>query len=66
MTDLSPAAWQVDSAASVAKDHGENPIAAALLAVADQIEHYWDGTECIDHLRTIAAALPLPAVEEEK
>ena len=54
---LSPAAWQVHSAASVAKDHCENPIAAALLAVADQVEHYWDGTDCIDHLRAIAAEL---------
>ena len=54
---LSPAAWQVSSAASVAKDHCENPIAAALLAIADQVEHHWDGTDCIDHLRTIAAEL---------
>ena len=57
MADLSPAAWQVDSAASVAKDHCENPIAAALLAVADQVEHHWDGMECVDHLQAIAAEL---------
>ena len=42
---LSPAAWQVDSAASVAKDHGKNPIAAALRAAADRTEadSIWGG-----------------------
>jgi len=37
MADLSPVAWQVDSAASVAKDHCKSPIAAALRAAADAL-----------------------------
>jgi len=36
-TPLSPAAWAVDSAASVARDHARSPIAAALRAAADQV-----------------------------
>lgn len=32
-------------------------IAAALRAVADRIEHHWDGAECVDHLQAIAAEL---------
>ena len=37
-TPLSPAAWAVASAASVARDHARSPIAAALRAAADQVE----------------------------
>lgn len=37
MTELSPAAWQIESAASVAKDYGKNSIAAALRAAADEV-----------------------------
>ena len=31
--------------------------AAALRAAADQVEHHWDGMECVDHLQAIAAEL---------
>lgn len=37
MSELSPAAWAVYSAASVARDHARSPIAAALRAAADQV-----------------------------
>ena len=32
-------------------------LAAALRAAADQVEHHWDGMECVDHLQAIAAEL---------
>jgi hypothetical protein len=32
-------------------------LAAALRAAADQVEHHWDGTECVDYLCAIAAEL---------
>ena len=37
MAELSPAAWAVAAAASVARDHARSPIAAALRVAADQI-----------------------------
>ncbi len=32
-------------------------LAAALRVLADQIEHHWDGAECVDHLQVIVAEL---------
>ena len=42
-------------------------IAAAIRAAADQIEHHWDGAECVDHLQAIASELagdPNPTTTE--
>lgn len=38
------------------QDHA-GQVAAALRAAADQVEHHWDGMECVDHLQAIAAEL---------
>jgi hypothetical protein len=32
-------------------------IAAALRAAADQVDHHWDGAECVDHLIALANEL---------
>ena len=32
-------------------------IAAALRAAADQVDHHWDGAECVDHLVALANEL---------
>jgi hypothetical protein len=45
MSELSPAAWAVYSAASVARDHARSPIAAALRAAAEQIENRYCDTD---------------------
>ena len=67
MTDLSPAAQAVlDAVASQLEGGWISPefipyearkIAAALRAAADQVEHHWDGMECVDYLCAIAAEL---------
>ena len=63
MTDFSPAAQAVDTAlAACIQLQGEiiraRPLAAAALrAAADQVEHHWDGMECVDYLLAIAAEL---------
>lgn len=63
MTDLSPAAqqvfWEFNRAASGKPDdwHYLPAIAAALRAAADQVDHHWDGAECVDHLVALANEL---------
>jgi hypothetical protein len=54
---LSPAASAVRHAALYAGPELEGRIAAALRAVADQVNHHWDGMECVDELLAIAAEL---------
>jgi hypothetical protein len=42
-------------------------LAAALRALADQIEHHWDGAECVDYVQRLAAELagePTPITTE--
>lgn len=53
---LSPAAQSVLDAVPPFPIH-EQAIAAVLRAAADQVEHHWDGMECVDHLQAIAAEL---------
>lgn len=61
MTALSPAAQAVLDAFNNApfdEEHGEpHAIAAALRAVADQIDHDWSAFNCIDALYEIATEL---------
>lgn len=63
MTELSPAAQSVVVAATNGNTNVINDpvyrqcIAAALRAAADQVQHHWDGMECVDHLQVIAAEL---------
>jgi hypothetical protein len=63
MSDLSPEAqevfWAFNRAASGKPDdwHYLPAIAAALQAAADQVDHHWDGAECVDHLVALANAL---------
>lgn len=62
---LSPAAQTVMAAATMGNPNVINDpvykqcIAAALRAAADQMEHHWDGMECVDHLQAIAAELEI-------
>mgnify|MGYP003350570154 CR=1 FL=1 len=61
MTDLSPQAQAVANAfwedITYIENVDEYNIAAALRAVANQVNHEWDGMECIDHLVAIASEL---------
>ena len=54
---LSPAAQAVLRAAGDSEPGIYATIVAALRAAADQVEHHWDGMECVDHLQAIAAEL---------
>lgn len=58
MTDLSPAARAVLDGFRAVPNLMDGPsIAGALRAAADQVEHHWDGMECVDYLCAIAAEL---------
>jgi hypothetical protein len=61
MTDLSPAAKAVEMAfwkgVWYNNDIKRRNIAAALRAAADQVNHHWDGMECVDYLCAIANEL---------
>jgi hypothetical protein len=65
MTDLSPAAQAVRDAAfsaywsveQEAPNDAEVIAAAALRAAADQVNHHWDGMECVDYLCAVANEL---------
>ena len=63
MTNLSPAAQAVldavDQVPRVLNCTQDHPLfaAAALRAAADQVNHHWDGMECVDHLCAIATEL---------
>ena len=62
MTQLSPQAQAVlDASSDAPVGEGWNAdrlaIAAALRAAADQVDHHWDGAECVDHLVALANAL---------
>ena len=63
MTDLSTqaqAVWNAyydNSGFEVYSLSEVNALAAALVAAADQVNHHWDGMECVDYLCAIAAEL---------
>jgi hypothetical protein len=62
MTDLSPAAAAVlkeyeDSWTADPFEMDIGALAGALRAAADQVNHHWDGMECVDYLCSIAAEL---------
>jgi hypothetical protein len=65
MTDLSPTARAMAQAfddryelcGPLEDRWHEVCLAAALQVLADQIEHHWDGAECVDHLQALAAEL---------
>ena len=64
MTDLSPTAQAVFNAAWTCPIAlGDHPatrrrqLAAALRASADQVNHHWDGMECVDYLCAVANEL---------
>lgn len=58
MTDLSPAARAVLDGLRAVPNLMDGPsIAGALRAAADQVEHHWDGMECVDYLCAIAAEM---------
>ena len=67
MAELSPAAWAVAAAASVARDHGRSPIAAVLRAAAEWvIPDNSDGNDCcIDTCEAIHADVLAIATELE-
>jgi len=58
MTDLSSAAQSVKNDATDAYwlFHPAQ-VAAVLRAAADQVDHHWDGAECVDHLVALANSL---------
>lgn len=61
MTDLSPQAQAVANGfwedITYIENVDEYNIAAALRIIIDQINHEWDGMECIDHIAAIANEL---------
>jgi hypothetical protein len=65
MTDLSPTARAMvaafDARYELCGPFDDNwhevCLAAALRVLADQIEHHWDGAECVDHLQALATEL---------
>ena len=67
MSELSPAAQAVIDTWWNASDgeyingvwtpNRSAQLAAALRAAADQVDHHWDGAECVDHLIALANEL---------
>jgi hypothetical protein len=58
MSELSSAAQAVITASNCAGSRiVQLHIAAALRAAADQVDHHWDGAECVDHLIALANEL---------
>jgi hypothetical protein len=55
---LSPAAQAVLDGFRAVPTLMDGPsIAGALRAAADQVDHHWDGAECVDHLIALANEL---------